>query len=330
VSPSAFHLPTAAGTILSMSTCRIGLAALAAIGLAALSCGEGGTAERDRLSARASDGRPADRSQLAALVDGRPIRLDDVRALMTAASADAGADAGLTVAQAVDALVDESLLAQEAARRGVGGADVAVERERALVRRLIEKIRAEVTADAIDPKLLAEAYAAQKERFVHGAARRVVHAVAKFAKRGEDDPAAKAVATEIRAAENGAASEDDFEARAKPFLARKDVAVAVERLPPFTAADTRFAREFVGATFDVPRVGGVAGPFRTPFGWHVLFVAEKLPAQDLSFEAARGTIAVELVPRERQRRLVELLDRLTRDEGVFVYDSTVPAPQAAP
>ena len=321
--PPSFHPSTAAGTIPAMSLHRIAVAALAAVALAQLACGHDRSEKAALASAVARDERPRDRSAVAATVDGEEIGVDDVRALIDAA------DAGLGVDEAVEALIDERLLAREAARRGVGGADLDVERERALARRLIEEVRDGVPADTIDPKVVADAYQAQKARFVHGPLRRVVHAVARFKKRDQDDPAARAVAEQIRAAVGGATTEDEFRALAAPFAKRKDVAVKIESLPPFSAEKGRFVREFVDAAFAVPRVGGISPPFRTPFGWHVLFVAEELPAEDVSLEEARATLAAEIVPRERGRRLERLIERLASERGVFVYEAATEG-RAAP
>lgn len=290
-----------------------GLVALAAALAAA--CGGEAAAPDGRAKTPAGGAAPSDLGRAAAVVDGEAIGIEEVRALAEAP------DAGLTAREALEALVDERLLAAEAARRGAGGADVEVERQRALARRLLARIRDGVTAADIDPKRLEAAYEAQKGRFVHGALRGVVHAVALAERGSAGDAAARALAGEIRASAEGAASAEEFEERARPFQSRGGVEVRIERLPDF-AADTRaFEKAFVDAAFAVPRVGGISPPFRTSYGWHVACVAREIPPQNVPFAEARAALADELLPAERRRRVDSLLERLARERGVFVYEA---------
>jgi len=281
--------------------------------------GGGGAATVGERAAAAEKARIVAAS-VAATVDGEPIGLDEVRAAMDEA------DAGLTAEQALDALIDEHVLAREAARRGVGGVDVDIERARAMARRLVLKIRDETTVDDIDQRALLEDYERQRARFVHGPERRVIHAVVKTGKGPAVDPAAaEKLAQRIRAAEDGASSADDFAARAEPFQKEAGGAVKIESLPPFSAGSKRFVPEFVAAAFAVPKVGGVSPPFATSFGWHVLYVIEELPAQDVPFAEARRVLAEERLPREREKRIVELVQRLSHDNPTFLYESPAPA-----
>jgi hypothetical protein len=294
--------------------------ALALLAALANACGEGGGAASETGRASAAAKARGDVSSPAAVVDGETIGVDEVRALMDES------DAGLTAEQAIDALIDEHLLAREAARRGVGGADVEVERERAMVRGLMDRIRDETTAASVDESALREDYDRQRERFVHGIERRVIHVVVRTGKRGMKDPAAaEALALRIRAAEEGVASEADFRTRAQPFREEAGKSLKIETLPPFAAESRQLAREFVAAAFAVPKIGGLSPAFVTSFGWHVLYVIEELPAEDVPFDEARSALAAERLPRERQRRLGQLLDRLLRENPVFVYETPAAA-----
>lgn len=295
------------------------LVALASLAAVPLACdGRGGAAPGGGGDPAAGRAR-VEASSVAAVVDGEPVGLDDVRALME------DADAGLTAREALDALVDELLLAREAGRRGFGGVDVDVERKRALARSLLLEIGDRTTPDAIDEATLRKDYEAQKERFVHGRERRVIHAVVRTGKGGMKDPAAaEALARRIRVAMDGVADGDDFEARAKRFEGEAGRALKIERLPPFAEGTKRFVREFVDAAFAVPGRGGLSPAFPTSFGWHVLLVVEELPAQDVAFAEARETLARERLPSERRLALEQLLERLERENPVFVYESPAP------
>jgi len=298
------------------------LAALALFAVLQAACdGEGGAAAGAGGGAATEEARK-EAASMAATVDGEVIGIDEVRALMDEA------DAGLTAEQALDALIDEHLLAREAARRGVGGVDVDIERERAMAYGLVLKIRDETTVDSIDESALKEDYERQRERFVHGPERRVIHAVVRTGKRGAQDPiAAEALARRIRDAMDGAASDTDFAARAKPFQKEAGDVLKVESLPPFAADTRRFVKEFVSAAFDVPKVKALSPAFRTSFGWHVLYVIEELPAQNVPFVEARPVLAAERLPQERQARIMQLLTRLAQDNPVFLYESPAAAAQ---
>jgi parvulin-like peptidyl-prolyl isomerase len=152
----------------------------------------------------------------------------------------------------------------------------------------------------------------------------VIHAVVTTGKRGVKDPAAaEALARRIRGAMDGVAGGDDFEARARRFEAEAGKALRIERLPPFDEGSKRFVREFVAAAFAVPGAGGLSPAFRTSFGWHVLLVLEELPAANVAFAQAKEKLAEERLPFERQRRLAQLLERLERDNPVFLYETPV-------
>jgi hypothetical protein len=57
----------------------------------------------------------------------------------------------------------------------------------------------------------------------------------------------------------------------------------------------------------------------------VLYLIEELPARDVPFAEARQVLGEELLPRERQRRLDQLLERLAHDNPVFLYESPAAA-----
>jgi hypothetical protein len=295
-------------------------AALAVFTVFVPACDGGGSAASKAERAAAAERGPKEASSLAATVDGETIGIGEVRALMDEA------DAGLTSKQALDALIDEHLLAREAARRGFGGVDVDIERERAMAHSLVLKVGEETTVDSIEERTLKEEYERQRGRFVHGRERRVIHAVVLTGERGTKDPAAaEALAWRIREASDGAASDADFASRVKPFQEEAGGAVKVEQLPPFTAESHDLVKEFVAAAFAVPNVGQLSPVFRTSFGWHVLYLVEELPAQNVPFAEARQVLGEELLPRERQRRLDQLLERLTHDNPVFLYETPAAA-----
>jgi len=297
-------------------TSQLALAvALAAFGS---SCGEEPAAGPDATR------RPGDRratpaaDRIAALVDGVPITVDDVQGLVDEA------DGGVSAAEALDALVQQQLLAAEAERRGFGADDeVDAERRKALARALVELQADGVTVDTLDQEKLRKLYESSIDQFVHGPERRVIHAVALTGKQRLTDEEARRLIGQVRDAARGATTEERFRAAVRPLIAERGKKVLkVEKLPPFHAASKRFAGPFVEAAFAVPGPGHLSEPFRTEFGWHVLLVLEELPAADVSYEEAREIIGAEVVPAERKQRIDGLLDRLVEQGGVVVHEDS--------
>ncbi len=258
-------------------------------------------------------------ASLAARVDGVPIFVEEVQDLL---APDAGVDGGVTPDEALETLISNALLANEAKRRGFGeAAEVADARRLALARQLLEiRVGEGVREDTIDEKKLRRIYDAWKPRYVHGVQRRVVHFLAQTKKNMFDNAEARRIATAARAAALGAENEEAFKQRLGPFQERYKRKVRIESLTPFDAKSTTFVRPFVEGAFAVPEVTGISEPVKTRFGWHVIFVAEELPVLNRSFEEVRGELAREVLPQARKGAARELLSQLARESGVFVYE----------
>jgi hypothetical protein len=68
-----------------------------------------------------------------------------------------------------------------------------------------------------------------------------------------------------------------------------------DRLGPYDPA-------FREATFALPAAGAISAPVRTAFGWHLLYLAEVLPARDATFDDALPELLERnKVPLEAQR-----------------------------
>ncbi|AZZ36469.1 hypothetical protein CIK05_06590 [Bdellovibrio sp. qaytius] len=71
----------------------------------------------------------------------------------------------------------------------------------------------------------------------------------------------------------------------------------------------RMVKEFEEVAFTTP-VGKVSAVIKTPFGYHILKVMDKKPAQTTSFEAAKNGIATKLVAEEKTLTISKQLEEL--------------------
>lgn len=68
-------------------------------------------------------------------------------------------------------------------------------------------------------------------------------------------------------------------------------------------------REYLQAAFALRNVGDRSAPVRTPFGWHVILLAERLPAIHSTFEEVEPELRVKIAPEVRRRQF----DRLDQE-----------------
>jgi hypothetical protein len=301
-----------------------------------------GAAARVGRSSRASDP-----SRIAARVDGEAISVDDVSALLAdvsrrdrerrldeargAGEADGGAGddllpgSGLSARGALDDLVRLELLAGEARRRGFGSfAEVEDERRAALARALLERrIDRGVTAGTLDEGKLRNVYDQRKSAFVHGALRRVEHVVVLTGRSGLPDAEARKEAGRIEAEARGVTTAPAFADLGRREAAARKGKVRYERLPPFPADTRMLVKPFVEAAFRIAGPGRIADPVQTSFGWHVIFLVEELPAENLSFDDVRARLAEGLLPAARKSATDALMEGLFKNKGVFVYENAL-------
>jgi hypothetical protein len=217
---------------------------------------------------------------------------------------------------ALDRVIDDALAYQEALAEGADRAPTmhwALESTTA--RATAEHIK-DATAAAGPPTdaELAATTARHWRDFDHGEEVRTIHALVVRPKDPKKVEAARALAEQLLAAEAGATSDDDFEARAKA-LPRGDLGVTVERLP-LIVADGRTAEgepgtmdaAFTHAAFLLTRPGDQSGVVESPFGWHVIRLIERRPAKVVPAEERRVTFGSEILAERGHKALRALLD----------------------
>ncbi len=250
-----------------------------------------------------------------AVVNGVVIRATEVLSLMD--SADGGVDAN----EAVDILVRNELLSQEAMKRGFGNEiEVKYAKKTALARACLKKrVGEDITTQTLDEEKLRALYEANIERFVHGVYRRVRHILVFTGDVGLPDDEAFKVATEIAEEAERIATEQEFVELFRSFNDKYPSTLKLERLKPFDAANTRYVPEFVAGTFAIKGIGDTSPPIKTSFGWHVIFVAAELPAKNEPYEDVRDSLARSVLPAEKELKYEAFVDELEQRIGVFLY-----------
>lgn len=258
-----------------------------------------------------------DSSRVLATVNGNPIYKEDIAHYL---------ESGMTMEtpqKALDMVIRDTLLADEARRRGYAKAPLVVsEFKKALaLQQLVQKGNA-FTTKSISKSKIKETYEKNRGRYVHDRLRTVVHALVE--KKGEDTSSGelRKMAQKIYEETKDSVTESEFRNgvdRVKAMYPHRKI--VVEKLPPFDAQSERFVRSFVAGTFAVAypntRVSSIV---ETRFGMHVIFIDKEEAESNVSFEEAAPRIAEELLPEEKRQHVANYIENVYQRGNVFVYD----------
>lgn len=265
----------------------------------------------------ACDRRPPPPSpEVVAEIDGREVRYAEFEAYVEGALGDAGDSLGSDVlSQLFDQFLEERLLAMLAVDRGLLPEDAAESRH--LRRRAVDALLAdaELSAGGVTAEAVEELYAAHPERFERPPRVRLRQILT------EDRESAEAALAEIRAGADFAAvarrlsgeAGEAADASGAGFVGGSLGELSREDLPP-AFADVILELE----------PGEVSEVVEAEYGFHLFQVTEKLPAETVPLEAARGEIERELLERRADSLLDELAEEARRRYDVSVWERNLP------
>ena len=202
---------------------------------------------------------------------------------------------------ALDLLIEDALLADGARARGLDTTPT--------VKLSLDRIRARFVADGIQAHAVARGLPSDAEvdaltarhwqAFDAPAGVRVVHVVV-MRRKGTPEEASRQMAQTLADAAVGAKGSVDFQQRMTDVPHGK-FDVRIEDLPAF-AADGRILEgsgtmeaSFVSAAFTLDAEHPVTGVVETSFGWHVIWLVEKVAEKRVPFEERRVRFADEAV-----------------------------------
>lgn len=246
-------------------------------------------------------------ADVVARVGGHSIGASEVEGRMVAD--EVGAEAAL------EHLIDEALLTQEAERFGFAE-DRDGERsiERLMVRTMLRDLERENTPESISEDEVGEAYALHAKKFRVPERRRSWHILVE--EQGEAGEAlAESILREVRQADDPRTVYDRYSDGGPEGLT---LAVKSEDLPAITK-QAKFAKAYKIALFAAESEGPLNNAVKTSYGWHAIVVAEILPADMRSLDDAEEEIRELLSETKRFAELVTIVQSLEA-QGLVQYD----------
>lgn len=221
---------------------------------------------------------------------------------------------GIGAADALDELIDEALLVDEATKRGL--TESAADRravERVMVRRMLRDFEADLTpADVPDEDVRAD-FEQYRDRFQVLERRESWHVLVR-----DTSEAAKAMSEsilrEVRAADDPRKVYDRY--------ASGEVETAIEVIAEDLPAITReagFEEPYKEALFAAQSTGVLQNPVETKYGWHVIVLTEIVPGEVRELEDVEDDIRERLSQKMRFRKVAATVAEL-EDQGLVEYD----------
>jgi hypothetical protein len=230
---------------------------------------------------------------------------------------------GQSSREALDTLIDLELLAQEARSRGLGpgGEPLEAAKDEAVYQLLARTFEKSYTPERIPEAILRKAYRLNIKRFVHPSYRRFRHILVRLPDEGSsgrtDEKEAMARVLAGRVHELAVRQKDEGGLDAKTFEALADrirgegFGVLAES---GVSSRDQLVKPFADELFELERPGDIGGPVETRFGIHVIYLVEKVPEKNVSFEQARPTVKEKVFPQMRRRAFRRWLKKI-RDES---------------
>jgi hypothetical protein len=238
--------------------------------------------------------------------------------------------------EALTRYLDLRLLAAESLRRGgANAAEVADVARRAAIQRLLEvTVEAVRTQQNLPLSLLEQLRRTRGFTLAHGPLHQVVHAVVRVASDASDPvtQAAMARAQAIRASVLAAQTPRDLAVMRRAVDGVPGVEeVRVEEVRGFdetgaTGQPAEIDRRFAAAAAGLARVEDVSEVVRTPFGFHVIVLRERLPGLVADRSVVEQTILREAIVVSRAQELQRMLAALRARANLRFEDQGRAAP----
>jgi hypothetical protein len=254
----------------------------------ALGCGQPAA---DNQARRAAAGPSTGAASEVARVNGASIDVAEVQRVVTASHVEP------TVA--LQRLIGEQLLVEEAARRGFDRrAGVAHTTQQAAVQALLTQ---EIEHHAPSDDEITSAYEAQRERFLQPERRKSLHVLVSLKRSDVESRRSAAERLVLRIVQELSASPAPRAVweRYRTLSTLEGFTIKAEELPAVSRADP-YAPEYLEGLFARAQPGVVPTPMLTDFGWHAIVVTEITPAQATTLEQARETLRKELATAQRK------------------------------
>jgi hypothetical protein len=266
-------------------------------------------------------GRPRDGTELA---PGEVARVGEQR-IATVSVANVVAARGGTARDALDALIEDALLAEAARARRVDGiasnaATLKATRARATVRQL--------WGGAQGPPSDTEIAELRRERWKEFDRPESVRAVHVLVVRPKDSPkmsdAARALARRLFDELRATTSPEQFLETGGRDKRRDGFDIVAQPLPAFALdgrileADGTMDTVFAAGTFALKNVGDTSAPVETPFGLHVIRLTHRFPAYHATRDELLEKAAHDILRKRGRGQYEALLGRLRGGKSVVV------------
>ena len=256
---------------------------------------------------------PAALASAVAVVEGEPITAAEIKTQAEAAGTDART--------ALAALVEEKLLSREAARRGYDrDPEVREAIEREMVRRLLRTgFEKEVTPGGITDDQLRRAYEKNADKFDRPELYKVLHILAPIGPTAspEERDLAKRRAEEVALRAKSARTPEEFKALPDQL---SDARLKLKGEEVVTGRQGWTLRPFADATFALAKVGDVSGVVETRFGFHVIYLEEKLPEVHVPLADVREVLRQGVWPAAQRQAFARLVDELVDKHHIEKYE----------
>lgn len=259
--------------------------------------------------------RAVPQADVIALVNGVAISLGVLREQLRGGRQDPSA--------ALDDLIVEELLVQEALRRriqqrpGIRRHYRRVLAQRQLETRFIERFK----PSDIPEELVDRAYQLNAAKFDHPELAKVTQTVALAPPKDANKRTAarSAMAKLLERVEGKRLSVDEFKALSEPLRELyPDVQFRSETLV-FPRKGSQLLEPFVEAAFSIAHAGGTSPIVDTRYGFHVIYLEERIPALSVPREEADKEIRTRIFDEARGEGLARYLQQLERETVVALF-----------